>query len=186
MDTSSPSPNASDWLVTNVELIAAHARVLDVASGKGRNALVVAATGRPVHAVDRDADALAALARIARERALPITTEVIDLETGTVSLGVESFGAVLVFNYLHRPLIPAIIDALAPGGILIYETFTRGQAARGHPRNPAFLLESGELPQLLAPLTVLRAREGDFDGRLIASIVAQKRARAGDDRDDHR
>ena len=81
----------------------------------------------------------------------------------------------LVFNYLHRPLMPAIVDAVEPGGVLIYETFTAGQAQRGRPTNPAFLLRDGELPALVAPLAVLRAREGDFEGRLVSSIVAARR-----------
>ena len=80
----------------------------------------------------------------------------------------------LVFNYLHRPLMPALVDALEPGGVLIYETFTVGQAERGHPRNPAFLLGDGELPRLVAPLEVIRERgKGSVDGKLVSSIVAR-------------
>jgi hypothetical protein len=77
-----------------------------------------------------------------------------------------------VFNYLHRPLMPVIVEAVASGGILIYETFTVAQARRGHPKNPAFLLDDGELPRLVAPLKVLRAREGEFHGSFVASVVA--------------
>ncbi len=106
-----------------------------------------------------------------------IATDVIDLEADAVSLGQSVYGAILVFNYLHRPLMPVLIDALAPGGVLIYETFTRGQAARGHPRNPAFLLDDGELPRLVRPLEVVRSFEGERDGNLIASVVAPSLAR---------
>ena len=159
----------AQWLVDNLDLIPRDAVVLDVASGKGRNALFLAHAGWRVHAIDRDGAALAALA--AGETR--ITTETIDLESVPApSLGREQYGAVIVFNYLHRPLMPAIIDAVAPGGVLIYETFTRGQALGGHPRNPGFLLNEGELPTLVAPLVVVRSREGEFDGKLIASIVA--------------
>jgi len=91
------------------------------------------------------------------------------------SLGVEQYGTVLVFNYLHRPLMPAIVAAVEPGGVLIYETFTTGQAARGRPTSPAHLLRDGELPAIVAPLVVRRAREGDIDGALISSIVAERR-----------
>ena len=102
-----------------------------------------------------------------------ISTECIDLESaGNPSLGDGLYDAVIVFNYLHRPLMPAIVNAIRPGGVLIYETFTVGQAHRGRPCNPDFLLRDGELPTLVAPLRPLRAREGDYDGKLVASIVA--------------
>ena len=66
--------------------------------------------------------------------------------------------------------------ALAPGGLLLYETFTTAQAARGKPTNPDFLLEPGELVARVAPLEVLRQREGDFEGRMVASVAARKAA----------
>ncbi len=81
---------------------------------------------------------------------------------------------VLVFNYLHRPLMPAIRAAVKPGGRIVYETFTARQAERGHPKNPAFLLNDGELPALMGPFAILRSREGEFDGRFVASIVAER------------
>lgn len=150
--------------------------MLDVASGRGRNALYLAAAGWPVHAVDRDPEALAALAASARAQGLPVTTAVVDLEAGAPAIDRHRFAAVLVFNYLHRPLMPVLVDAVAPGGVLIYETFTVGQALRGHPRSPAFLLRDGELPALVAPLEIVRAREGEFEGRLVSAIVAISRS----------
>jgi SAM-dependent methyltransferase len=162
----------SRWLVDNVDVIPPGRRVLDVASGRGRHALALAAAGWDVHAIDRDPEALAELSEAARACAGRVTIEVIDFETAPVSLGVRKYGAIVVFNYLYRPLFPALIDALEPGGVLLYETFTRGQARRGHPRNPAFLLDDGELAKLVAPLEVLRAFEGERDGQLISSIVA--------------
>jgi hypothetical protein len=71
--------------------------------------------------------------------------------------------------------MPAIVDAVAPGGVLIYETFIRCQALRGHPANPAFLLEPGELALLVAPMVVIRSREGDYDGTLVSAVVAAHR-----------
>jgi hypothetical protein len=70
--------------------------------------------------------------------------------------------------------MPALRNALKPAGRIFYETFTTRQAERGHPRNPAFLLKEGELAGLMAPLTIARSREGEFDGRFIASVVAVK------------
>jgi protein-L-isoaspartate O-methyltransferase len=158
---------AAAWLVANVDLLRPGGAVLDVASGRGRNAIYLANLGWRVHAVDRNVDALASLPST-------ITTQVIDLESGDVSLGTRCYDAVIVFNYLHRPLLPAIVEAVAPGGVLIYETFTMAQAVRGRPRNPAFLLEEGELPALVQPLRVVRAREGEFDGKCVASLVAMR------------
>jgi SAM-dependent methyltransferase len=155
------------WLVDNLDLIPRGGRVLDVACGRGRNALFLANSGWNVHAIDRNSALLSQLAGAER-----VTTEVVDLESGTPFLGHRSYDAVIVFNYLHRPLMPAIVDAVADGGVLIYETFTSDQALRGHPKNPAFLLCVGELPALVAPLRVLRSREGDFDDKSIASVVA--------------
>ena len=98
-----------------------------------------------------------------------------DLETNPPpDLGHARYIAVLSFNYLHRPLFPALRHALEPGGRLFCETFTTAQATRGKPTNPDFLLRPGELGELVA-LTILRAREGEFDGRFVASVVAERR-----------
>jgi SAM-dependent methyltransferase len=181
---SSDSPAA--WLVGNLDLLPRGGRVLDVAAGKGRHALYLVARGWHVHAVDRDAHALAAMrATFARCAEPPpteppaatlgvLTTEVMDLERGAPSLGHRCYDGVLVFNYLHRPLMPRIVGAVAPGGVLMYETFTTQQAIRGRPTNPAFLLLAGELDRLVQPLRVLRAREGEYDGRFVASVVARR------------
>ena len=102
----------SRWLIENLDVLPAGRRVLDLACGRGRHALALAARGWSVHAIDRDREALEAIADAAAGRPGTITTEVKDLEGGPVSLGVSSYGAVLVFNYLYRPLMPAIVDAL--------------------------------------------------------------------------
>jgi rhodanese-related sulfurtransferase len=171
-----PVRGPSAWLLDNADLIPRGARVLDVACGRGRHALLLAAAGFAVTAVDRDGEALARLAATAERAGLTVRTETCDLEGDEpAALGQDGFDLALVFHYLHRPLMPALVRALAPGGLLFYETFTKAQAARGHPSNPAFLLADGELPDLVAPLEVLRRREGDFEGRFVSSVVARKR-----------
>ena len=168
----------SSWLIDNADLLPRDGkRVLDVACGRGRHALLLASAGFDVHAVDRNPDAIAFLRTTAERLRLSIDAEVMDLEgDAPPDLGTGEYDAVFVFNYLHRPLLPALCAALKPGGRLFYETFTTGQAKRGHPKNPAFLLNDGELRSLVAPLAVMRSREGEFGGRFLSSIVAQRSA----------
>jgi SAM-dependent methyltransferase len=164
-------------VLDNADLLRPGMRVLDVAAGRGRHALLFAAAGWPVRAIDRDPARMAALAAVAGRLGWPVTTEVRDLEHGEVDLGEAAFDLIVVTHYLHRPLLPALVRALAPDGLLVYETFTTAQAARGKPTNPAFLLQPGELPRLVAPLSVERQREGEVDGRMVASVVARAIAR---------
>ena len=117
---------------------------------------------------------MASLAADAERMHWPLTTIVRDLETGDADLGDAAWDLIVVTHYLHRPLMPAIVRALAPGGVLLYETFTTAQAARGKPTNPAFLLLPGELPRLVAPLATVRQREEEVDGRMVASVAARK------------
>ena len=175
-----PSPVAgpSPWLLSNASLAPRAARTLDVACGRGRHALLLAGAGYPVRAVDRDAAQVARLGALARRLHLPLDAAVVDLEAPGADLGAGEYELVLVFNYLHRPLFPALVRAVKPGGVLLYETYTKAQAERGRPTNPDHLLEPGELPGLVAPLEVVRQREGDFDGRAIASVAARRRVSA--------
>lgn len=163
----------ASWLVKNADLLPRQGRALDVACGRGRHALWLAERGLTTLAIDRDAQAVRELNDMARGRGLPLQADVRDLENGPVSLGDSSYDVIVVVHYLHRLLFPSLIAALAPGGVLVYETFTRAQAARGKPTNPDFLLQAGELLDLVRPLQVLASREGDYDGRMIASIVAR-------------
>jgi tellurite methyltransferase len=166
-----PSP----WLIENADLLPRGGRVLDVACGRGRHALLMASAGFDVRAIDRNPEAIGFLSRTAARMNLQIDAAVIDLETDPPAvLPAAAYDAILVFNYLHRAQIHALRDALKPGGRMFYETFTTRQAERGHPKNPDFLLRDGELKELIAPLTVVRSREGEFDGRFIASIVAER------------
>jgi SAM-dependent methyltransferase len=166
-------PNA--WLTSNRHLLPVSGDGLDLACGSGRHAIWLAEQGFRVLAVDRDAGAIKALRDEASRRGLAIASEVVDLETGQPFPEPDSFDLIVVVHYLHRPLFPSIVGALRRGGVLIYETFTRAQAARGKPTNPAFLLEPGELQRLVQPLEILASREGDFEGRMVAGVVAVKR-----------
>jgi len=192
-------PGPSSWLLENADLLpdvpsagppaaAARPRALDVACGSGRHALLLAAAGFEVLAIDRDAAAVEGLRHAARTLGLKLRAEVCDLEAGDVATGdlgrgsmagprgalaPSTYDLIVVVHYLHRPLFPALVRALAQGGLLLYETFTVDQVAFGHPKNPAFLLQHGELPRLVAPLEVVRGREGEFDGRRVASVAAR-------------
>ncbi len=115
--------------------------VLDLAAGGGRHARLALTLGFDVTAADVDTSRLAGLAGEPKA-----TVAEVDLESGAPwPFGEEAFGAVIVANYLHRPILPAIVGAVAPGGLLLYETFARGNEAYGRPRNPDFLLAEGEL-----------------------------------------
>lgn len=169
---SNPLSEPSSWLIDNAGLLPRGGQVLDVACGRGRHALWLASEGFDVHAIDRNADAVQFVRETAERLGLSLSCEVVDLETDPPPVLPGPCDAILVFNYLHRPLMPALRAALRPGGRLFYETFTTRQAERGHPKNPAFLLNAGELSALVAPLSVIRSREGEFDGRFVASVVA--------------
>jgi SAM-dependent methyltransferase len=136
--------------------------VLDLACGRGRNALAAAEAGIRVVGIDRDPAALTALRAAARERRAALSTLRADLEAGLgIPVRSGTCGGILVFRFLCRPLAPAIEAALAPGGLLLYETFTIDQRSLGYgPSNPAFLLEPGELRALFPGLQVLHYSEG--------------------------
>jgi len=153
--------------------------VVDLACGRGRITVPLAAAGIPVVGLDRNASFLAELGRRAARDALPIQRIRADLEaSGSPPLRDGSLGSITVFRFLHRPLAPLIEELLAPGGLLVYETFTRAQRAYGAgPRNPDFLLAEGELPSLFPSLEILESWEGTRAGRrreAVASIVARR------------
>ena len=144
-----PSP----WIVRWAHLIAPRGTVLDVAAGGGRHARWLATRGHRVTAIDRDADAMAALADAAE-------TVTADIENGAWPLGGRSFDAVVVTNYLWRPLFPALRAALAPGGVLLYETFAVGNETVGRPSRPEFLLGHGELLTAAEGLRIVAYEDG--------------------------
>ena len=137
--THPPIAAPSPWLTRWAHLIRPGGRVLDLACGSGRHSAWLAAQGFAVLAVDRDAEAIAALPS-------GIERRTVDLEQGAWPLAdAGRFDAVVVTNYLHRPLWPHLIEVLAPRGVLIYETFATGNETVGKPSRPDFLLRPGEL-----------------------------------------
>lgn len=133
---------ASPWITTWAGLISPGAAVLDVAAGRGRHTSFFAGRGHKVTAIDRDVSGLAGADNIEVVAA--------DLEDGSPwPLPGRTFGAVVVTNYLHRPLFPHLFAALQPGGVLLYETFMAGNERFGKPSRPDFLLRDGELLELV-------------------------------------
>ena len=162
------------WLLEHERLLPRSGDALDIACGRGRNALWLAARGLRTLAIDRDAAAVQFVREEALRRGVPVTAEVVDLETGFTAFAEAAYDVIVVVHYLYRPLFPALKAALRPGGLLVYETFSRGQEHRGHPRNPAFLLEPDELRELVQPLEIVVEREGDFEEKLLASVIARR------------
>lgn len=140
-----PMALPSDWVRRWAGLVPPGATVLDVACGRGRHTRFFAARGHSVVAVDSDPASGERLAGVAG-----VCFECDDLETGRWSAAGRRFGAVVVTNYLHRPLFPALLEAVAPAGLLIYETFAAGNERFGRPANPEFLLLPGELLERLS------------------------------------
>jgi SAM-dependent methyltransferase len=163
----SGAPAPSPWFVRFASLVPPGARVLDLACGTGRHTRLFAGRGCRVLAVDRDAAALATLGGVAGAE-----TARLDLESGPWPLGGEQFDAIVVANYLHRPLFVPLLRALAADGALLYETFARGNEAFGRPSNPEFLLEAGELLRLAeGRLTVVAYEHGAIETGARRAIV---------------
>lgn len=131
----------SAWVRRWSHLVPAGGAVLDIAAGHGRHAHWFARRGHPVRALEREPAALASLGALPGVRA-----QAADLEGAPWPLADDArFAAVVVTNYLHRPLLPRLVAAIAPGGVLLYETFAQGNQTVGKPSNSAFLLAPGEL-----------------------------------------
>jgi len=140
----------SEWVVRWAPLVK-RGPVLDVASGAGRHARFFAARGLEVVAVDREAQDIPGVRFVQA-----------DLENGKPwPFAGQRFGAVVVTNYLHRPLFKSIEDSVDEGGVLIYETFMIGNERFGRPSNPDFLLRPGELREAFASLQILGFEEGE-------------------------
>lgn len=165
----------SAWLQRWAHLIAPNSLVLDVACGAGRHMRWLASQGHTVQGVDRNPDALA-LAQAHGK----VTCA--DIENGPWPLERQTFGAVVVTNYLWRPLLPAIVQSLAPGGILVYETFAAGNETVGKPSRPDFLLQPGELLRATHGLHTVAYEDGfePSPDRFVQRIVAIKPTAAND------
>jgi SAM-dependent methyltransferase len=163
----------SHWVVRFSALVADGARVLDVACGQGRHSRWFAARGCRVVAVDRDTAALAGLASVAG-----VTPLSADLETQPWPFDGDKFDAIIVTHYLHRALFPNLLQVLADDGVLVYETFARGNEAYGKPSNPDFLLTEGELLAIVGRSLIVVAFE---QGRIESAppIVMQRLTAVG-------
>ncbi|MGE3173931.1 MAG: class I SAM-dependent methyltransferase [Planctomycetota bacterium] len=170
-----PSP----WVVRWLGAIPAGGPVLDLACGGGRHVQLLREHGHPVTAVDRDT--VAVRAAFATDAGVEVLTS--DLEGAPWPLAGRTFAGVVVTNYLWRPLLPAIVAAVAPCGVLLYETFLLGHELLGRPRNPDFLLRPGELRAAVAgALEVIEFQEGpdgDPPVALRQRLCARRPARAG-------
>ena len=152
-----PAPSA--WVRRFAPLIRPGGRVLDLAAGGGRHTRLLLDMGFRVTAVDREVGGLRAFAGDKCDiRAMDL--EAGAPETALASLG-DDYDGIVVTNYLHRPLFPAIARALAPQGVVIYETFAIGNECFGRPRNPDFLLRPGELLEAFAMFTTIAFEQGE-------------------------
>ncbi len=176
-DSSGDEPQPpSSFLVDNVALV--NGRVLDVACGRGRNALYLARRGNVVEGIDI---ALAGL-RHARHTAAAekLRLHLVQADLDDFPLPTGRYDAVINFRFLKREILPSLVRALKPGGVLLFETFLIDQLKIGHPKNPDFLLRHGELQQAFGSLERLQYKEGLFDAPDGKAFVARLLARRPD------
>jgi len=163
----------SQFLIENVSLIP-KGRVLDVAMGRGRNALFLAQMGFKVEGVDISAVAVENALDLAIEKGVELKAKVVDLEEN-YQIEKDAYDVIVCFNYLQRSLIPQIKKGLRLGGMIVYETYTIDQPRFGKPKNPEYLLGHNELLDMFRELRCLRYREGIIENRkAVAGIVAEK------------
>ena len=165
------------WLVEHRELLTGGGRGLDVACGDGRDALYLARHGYEVDAIDASDVAIDALRSAAQERGLAIAPAVVDLEREPLPGG--PYDVIVTMNFLQRDLFGALKDALAPGGLLFYETLGQAHVVQlGRSFNPAYLLEEGELLRAFGDLEVVDHFEGVAERsggeRGVQGIVARR------------
>lgn len=148
---------------------------LEVACGDGRNALHLAQRGWRVEVIDFAHGSLAKLLAAARREHLAVGAVQADLEEFPLPRG--RYDMVVNVRYLQRDLFPALKDSVRPGGVVAFETFIRDQQQLGHPRNPAFLLERGELAERFADFDLVKFEEGRFETESGAAFLARALAR---------
>ena len=164
---------ASPWVARWSHLLQPGASVLDIACGSGRHMKCLANLGHQVTGIDRSPEALL-------EAASYGATVLADIENGPWPLmngrNVQQFQALVVTNYLWRPLFPVMAESVAPGGFLIYETFSQGQETVGKPSRPDFLLQAGELLARFPGFRVIAFEEGFLENppRFVQRLVAQR------------
>jgi rhodanese-related sulfurtransferase len=171
----------SSFLVDNFSLLP-KGLVLDVPMGEGRNAIYLATRGFDVDGVDANPKKVAKARAAARQLGAPIRAVVGNVEDGTYIIPLDAYNVIVVFNFLYRPLFREIRDGIAPGGVVVYQTYTVEQARLGRPRNPDYLLKPGELREAFLDWEILKyrefvgpARSGGPD-RAVAGIIARKPA----------
>jgi SAM-dependent methyltransferase len=167
------------WLIEHRDLLTGPGRALDVACGDGRNALYLAQRGYTVDAIDASSVAIGALRAAALERALDVRPHLVDLEREPLPDG--PYDVIVTMNFLQRDLFGALQDALAPGGLLLYETLGQAHVVQlGRSFNPAYLLEDGELLRAFDRLEVIDHFEGVAERsggpRGVGSLVARRPA----------
>lgn len=180
MKDSSPhgTEQPSAWVERWAHLVNPQGRVLDVACGHGRHAYYFHQQNHHVTLVDRSQAAIESVAIEAHD----CEKVVADIENGPWPFAGRQFDAVVVTNYLWRPLMPTLLASLAPGGVMIYETFTSGNETVGKPSRPDFLLRPGELLQTCKDLRVVAFEEGFIDAaagtspRFVQRIAAMRDA----------
>lgn len=173
----SRAPNGpSAWVELHAQRIRSAGTVLDLACGTGRHTRCLRALGFHVVAVDVDVSGIDDLIGDALVEVIEA-----DLETGPWPLGHRAFDGIVVTNYLHRPLLPKLLEALAVEGVLIYETFAVGNEKYGRPSNPTFLLEQGELLEMFGEqLEVLDYAHGldEHAGPAVRQRICAKKSAA--------
>ncbi|MEO6320323.1 MAG: class I SAM-dependent methyltransferase [Polaromonas sp.] len=168
----------SRWVQRWSHLVAPGGVVLDVACGQGRHARWFHERNHPLALVDKSQSAIDSIAIPAQD----MEAVVADIEHGPWPFAGRRFDAVVVTNYLWRPLMPVLLDSLAPGGVLIYETFTQGNETVGKPSRPDFLLRPGELLDICRSLRVVAFEDGFQEGpqgqaaRFVQRIAAVREA----------
>ncbi len=164
------TPHPDTWVSRFAPLVYTGGAVLDLACGNGRHTKLFLESEHPVIAVDRS---LTAMDSLKKRKGLELIEA--DIEAGPWPLTGRTFDAIVVVNYLHRPLLPTLSQSLNPGGVLIYRTFAVGNEKYGKPSNPDFLLKPNELLEAFSGLEVIAFESGDTGTAVIQRICAVKR-----------
>lgn len=151
-------------------------RALDIGAGAGRDSVYLAQHGWQVHAIDKNADACKRLQNLAKVHQVAVSHSQQSIEQLIATPMTQKFDLIVVVRFLHRPLFNWIIDALASGGVVIFQTFLTGCEAIGSPKNPNFILQKNELREVFAEFDILLDEvEYLSDGRPLSAFIAQKK-----------